>query len=138
MVRIILGVVAGFIAWSIMWVGTDQVLRNLSPEWYGAQQAGLETAMYNTTPFEVDSTILIISIFRSIIFSLMAGFLAAFVAGENRRSPLWLGLLLLVFGIFVQAFSWNYVPLWYNLIFLVLLVPMTVLGGRLKSASAAS
>ena len=133
MVRIVLGIVAGFIAWSVLWVGTDQVLRSASPEWYGAHQYGMEAAVFNTEPFEVDTNILLISLFRSIIFSIAAGFLAAFIAGENRRSPLWLGILLLAFGLFVQATVWNYIPLWYHLIFLALLVPMTVLGGRLKT-----
>ena len=136
MVRMVLAIAAGFIGWSILWVGSDQILRSLSPDWYGAHQYGLETAMFNTTPFPVDSTILAISIVRSIVISVMAGFLTAFIAGENRRAPLFLGVILLLFGIFVQATQWNYIPIWYHVIFLVLLVPMTVLGGRLKTASA--
>ncbi len=139
MVRIILAVIVGFLAWSILWVGTDSVLRSLSPDWYGAHQAGLESAMTNTTPFAVDSTILIISLIRSIIISLMAGFLTAVIAGENRRSTLWLGILLFLVGGFVQAMAWNYIPVWYHVLFLGLLIPSTILGGWLrKPASAAA
>ena len=136
MVKMVLAIAAGFIGWSILWVGSDQILRSLSPDWYGAHQYGLETAMFNTTPFPVDSTILMISIVRSIVISVMAGFLTAFIAGENRRAPLFLGVILLLFGAVVQATQWNYIPLWYHVIFLVLLVPMTVLGGRLKTVAA--
>ncbi|MBK9155498.1 MAG: hypothetical protein IPM25_15030 [Chloracidobacterium sp.] len=135
MVRIILGVVAGFIVWSILWVGSDQVLMNLSRDWYGAHQNGFETAMMNGQPFAVDTTILVLHIIRSIIFSLMAGFLAAFIANENRKAPLVLGILLLLFGLGVQVMVWNYLPVWYHVVFLGLLVPMTVVGGKLKSSA---
>lgn len=135
MIRIILGVVAGFIAWSIIWVGSDQVLMTLSKEWYGRHQFELEKALFNGTPFMADSTIMIIGLGRSIAASLMAGFLAAFVAKENSKTPLILGIVLLVVGVMVQAMVWSYQPLWYHLSFLILLIPVTVIGGRMKSAS---
>jgi hypothetical protein len=31
--------------------------------------------------------------------------------------------------------SWPYVPLWYHVVFTALLVPMTILGGRLKTTT---
>ncbi len=133
MVRIILGVIVGFIVWTILWVGSDQVLVNLFPEWYGAHDFEMQRAIDNQTAFTADSTILTIAIVRSIIFSLMSGFLAAVVSGENQKAPLFLGVLLLLFGLFVQAWAWSYFPIWYHLIFLALLVPMTVAGGRFKS-----
>jgi hypothetical protein len=132
MVRMILAVVVGFIAWSILWVGTDMFLGSISPEWYGAHQAGLATAMTNTMPYSVDSTILMIGIVRSLIISFIAGFLTAYIAGENIRPTLLLGILLLIVGILVQAMQWNYIPLWYHVIFLILLVPATVFGGMLR------
>ncbi|HMQ03790.1 MAG TPA: hypothetical protein PKD26_07730 [Pyrinomonadaceae bacterium] len=133
MVRIILGVIIGFTVWSILWIGSDQVLINLFRDWYGAHQFEMERAYYNQTPFTADSTILAISIVRSIIFSIMSGFLAAVVSGENQRAPLLLGILLLVFGLLVQISMWSLAPVWYHVIFLVLLVPMAVAGGRFKS-----
>ena len=132
MLRIILGVVVGFIAWSIVWVGSDQVLISLSPSWYGAHQLGFQAAMFNQQPFTPDTNILLMHLVRSVIVSIMAGFIAAVVAGENRRSPLALGVVLLLFGIGVQAMAWSYLPVWYHLIFLLLLIPMTILGGKLK------
>jgi len=134
MVRIILGVVAGFIVWSILWIGSDQVLITLSRDWYGAHQHGFENAIINGQAFAADTTILALHILRSIIFSLMAGFLAAFIANENRKAPLALGILLLLFGLMIQVMVWNYLPTWYHVVFLGLLVPMTVVGGRLKSS----
>ena len=133
MVRIILGVVVGFLVWAILWVGSDQVLINLFRSWYGAHQHSFETAMLNGTPFTPDNTILMMHLVRSVIISIMAGFLAAFIANENRKAPMALGIVLLLFGLMVQIMAWNYLPVWYHTIFLLLLVPVTMIGGRLRS-----
>ena len=132
MVRIILGVVAGFIAWSILWVGSDQVLTMLSPAWYGAHQLETEVAMANQTPFAADNTIMLIRLVSSVVFSVMSGYLAVAVSNEQTKTTLALGILLLVFGLFVQISFWNYMPVWFHILFLLLLVPMTILGGKLK------
>jgi len=135
MLKIVLGVVVGFVAWSILWVGSDQVLMMASPNWYGAHQLGFEKAVTNQEPFSADSTILIMHLFRNAIISIMSGFLAAFVAGENKKSPLGLGIILLIVGVLVEAMAWNYAPAWYHIVFVVLLVPMPIIGGKLKQAS---
>lgn len=136
MLKIVLGVIAGFVAWSILWVGSDQVLMMASPTWYGAHQLDFALAMANHDPFATDTTILAMHIVRAIIISIMSGFLAAFIAGENRRAPLILGVLLLLFGFMVQIITWSYQPVWYHIVFLALLIPMTLLGGNLKKSPA--
>ena len=138
MLKIVLGEIAGFVAWSILWVGSDQVLMTASANWYGAHQLGFEKAYTNGEPFTADTTILIMNLVRSVIISIMSGFLAAFIAGENRRAPLILGVILLLVGIAVEAAAWNYLPAWYHIVFILLLVPMTILGGKLKQAPAVS
>ena len=132
MLKIVLGVIAGFVAWSILWLGTDQVLIMASPGWYGAHQTGFEFAMGTQQPFTPDTTILIMHLVRAAIISIMSGFLAAFIAGENRKTPLILGVLLLAFGLMVEIMAWNYLPIWYHMVFLALLIPFTVLGGKIK------
>jgi hypothetical protein len=135
MLRVILGIVAGFIAWSILWIGSDQLLIMLSPAWYGAHQAAFEKAIFNKAEFTPDNTILIMRLVISVIISIMSGFLAAVIANGNRNAPLGLGILLLAFGLFVQVMIWNYMPVWYHVVFLALLIPMTILGGRLKKTA---
>ncbi len=135
MLKIILGVVAGFIAWTILWLGSDQLLISFSPGWYGAHQYAFQAAMVNATPFTPDNTILLMHLCRAAIITIMAGFLAAVVAGENRKAPLALGILLLLFGAGIQAMAWSYIPVWYHIIFLGLLVPFAILGGRMKQAA---
>jgi hypothetical protein len=138
MVRIILGVVVGFIVWSVVWLGSDQVLITMSKSWYGQHQFAIEDAKLNDAPFMADSTIVIIGLVRGLIASLMAGFIAAFIAGGNRKAPLILGFLLLVVGAAVEIYYWNYLPVWYHAIFLLLLIPMTVIGGKLTSKRVAA
>ena len=122
--KIILGVIAGFIVWTIIFVGGESALRAISPSLAAPENAA-----------SVDSAALLISyLIRSIIASILAGLTSALVAGENARTPLILGFVLLLVGLLVQIGSWSILPIWYHLTFLILLIPMTILGGKLKKS----
>lgn len=135
MVRIILGVIVGFIAWLILWVGSEQVLSMASPNWLGAHQTAFERATINREPFTPDSTILFLNLVRLSIVSILSGFLAAIIAGENKRSTIILGILLFAFGGYVTFVTWSLLPIWYHILLLALLIPMTILGGKPKKTS---
>jgi len=122
MLRIIIGVVVGFIVWSILWVGFDAVLRAV---WISYDES--------VKAMTFSSTMLVIPLILSAIVSIISGFVAALISKENSKSPLILGILLLIVGIFVQISAWDKIPLWYNLAFWTLLIPMTILGGRLRT-----
>ena len=65
----------------------------------------------------------------SVVASLVSGALCALIAKKTSRGPgLALALALLGTGIAVQASAWKFEPVWYHLTFLVLLVPITLLG----------
>jgi hypothetical protein len=136
MLRIILGVVAGFAVWSILWVGSDFLLTIVSPGWWGKNLTEMEAAVNNRTAFMIDSAILVCSLLRSVVCSLLAGFIAASIARENSRSTLILGVLLLAFGIYVQSIFWHVAPLWYHFLFLFLLMPVTIIGGKMRKPAA--
>ncbi|HEX6732615.1 MAG TPA: hypothetical protein VF074_21535 [Pyrinomonadaceae bacterium] len=135
MVRIFLGVIAGFIAWLIAWLGSEKILSAIWPEWFGAHQLAFQAAIEHGEQFTADSTILLIHIVLGSIVSVMAGFLAALIAGENKRAPLVLGFLLLAVGLLKVVMSWPYVPIWYHVIFTAVLLPMTIMGGKLKTTA---
>ena len=135
MTRIVLGVIAGFLAWSIAWFGGETLLSAMWPEGFGAHQAAFQAAIEQGGQFTADTTLLLTHIVLGSIVSVMSGFLAALIAGENKRAPLVLGFLLLALGLLKAVLSWPYVPLWYHVIFTALLVPMTILGGKLRRAS---
>ena len=121
MLKIILGVIIGFVIWSILWVGSAALMAALIPDYAEAMES-----------MKFDSMWLIIAIVRSVIFSILSGFIAVLISKEFSKTTLGLGVLLLLFGIFVQVSVWNVFPVWYHLIFLALLIPMTVFGGKLR------
>ena len=130
MLRIVLGVIAGFIAWLIVWVASEKIISAVWPA-FGVHQKAFEEAIKNGGPFTADNGALLIHIVLGSIVSLAVGSLAALIAGENSRAPLIVGILLLAMGIFKAVMSWQYVPIWYHIIFTAILLPMAILGGRL-------
>lgn len=131
MLRMILAIIAGFIIWSILWVGSDAVFGIISPDW-GKKSEDFRKAAESGLPYTIENSVLIILLIKSFIVSIISGFVTALIARENFKSIIGLGILLLVFGIFVQSAYWNYMPLWYHIPFLLMLIPMTILGGKLK------
>lgn len=119
MVRAILGVSLGFVVWSIIWVGG---------------YAGLSAAMPERFPPEgplrdVAGLLTILGV--SVVCSLSAGAAAGSIA-RSSKAILVLAALLLLVGIAVQASVWSLMPAWYHAAFLVLIVPTTIVGGRIS------
>jgi hypothetical protein len=132
MVRIILGIIVGFVVWTILWLGSEQTLSILSPGWWGAHQLAFERATVNGEPFTADTTILIINVLRGAIITVISGFVAALIAAENKLSTVILGILLLAFGLFVVVMTWSMIPVWYHVLFSAMLIPLTIVGGRMR------
>jgi hypothetical protein len=131
MARIVVGIIAGFFAWVIAWVGSEKILSAIWPEGFGAHQRAFQAAIENGGSFTADTMLLLMHIVLGSIVSAMSGFLAALIAGESTRAPLVLGFLLVAFGLLKVVLSWPYVPIWYHVIFTALLIPMTILGSKM-------
>jgi len=131
MLRIVLGVVAGFFAWVMVWVGVEKVLSAILPEWYGAPQLAFQEAIEKGGQFTAETRLLLSHIVIGSIVSVMSGSLAALIARENARAPLVVGILLLAVGLLKAVMSWPYVPIWYHVIFTAILLPMAIVGGKL-------
>jgi len=128
MIRIVLGAIAGFFAWMIVWVGSEKILSAIWPVGFGVHQRAFEEAIKNGGQFTANTTLLLIQIVLGSIVSAMSGFVAALIAGENVRAPLVLGFLLVALGLLKVVMSWPYVPIWHHVIFTALLLPMTIMG----------
>jgi hypothetical protein len=135
MIRIVLGVVAGFFAWVIAWFGSEKILSSIWPEGFGVHQRAFEEAVKNGGQFTANTRLLLIHIVLGSIVSVLSGFLAALIAGENSRAPLVLGFVLLALGLLKAVMSWPYVPIWYHILFTALLLPMAIMGGKLLRAT---
>lgn len=84
MLRITVGVVAGFIAWLIVWVGSEKGLSAIWPA-FGVHQRAFEEVVKNGGQFTADTTMLLTHIAVGSVVSVMAGALAALIAGDNTR-----------------------------------------------------
>ena len=123
--RIVSGVVVGAVVWAVLWILGNKVGQASFPHLLAANQ-----------PVTAASALLGL-IAYSVILSVLAGFLAVRVAGRYGQPALWtLALLQLAFGIFAEVSYWSLAPVWYHLVFLALIVPATVFGGRLRSEGA--
>ena len=130
MLRIVLGVIAGFIGWIIVWFASEKILSAIWPA-FGVHQKAFEDVLKNGGSFTAETGPLLTHIVVGSIVSVMAGWLAALIAGENSRAPMIVGCLLLAMGIAKAVMSWQYVPIWYHVIFTAILLPMAIVGGRL-------
>lgn len=119
-----LAVVAGYVLWSMLWLGLNQVLLIL----------GVLTP--STTEPLTSATPLLLLLVGSVLLSLVSGYVAARIAGSAwALCVIVLGVMLLLTGIFVEIQVWYRIPLWYHVSFLVLLIPMTFLGARMRARS---
>jgi len=119
-----LAVIAGYVLWSILWLGLNQSLLML----------GILTPS-STEPLTSAKPLLLLLV-GSVLWSLASGYVTARIAGSAwAPCAITLGVLLLLTGVFVEIQVWYRVPLWYHLSFLVLLVPMTLLGARMRARS---
>jgi hypothetical protein len=136
--RIVLAIVAGFFAWLIVWFGSEMALSAIWPNSYGAQQRAFQAAIENSANapgFKAETSFLLTHIVCASIASLIAGFLAALIARENKRAPIILGLLLLALSLLKAIWTWPLVPTWYHIAFTAVLFLMPILGGRLNTAA---
>ena len=130
MVRIILGVIGGFICWMVLFIGIEKIISAVWPA-FGINQKAFEEAIKKDGQFTADTIMLLTQLVFGTIVSVMAGAIAAWIAGENLMAPLFAGILLLLMGIAKAAMSWQYVPIWYHVVFTAMLLPLAVVGGKL-------
>lgn len=123
MMRSILAVIAGSAAWMLTALGTDTVLRNFAPAWFG------ENGKVESVP------VLLLMMFYSLFFSVLGGYITALIAGRKEiKHALILGVLQFVMGFMATVQFYETAPLWYHVLFLTLLIPANLLGGQLRVA----
>lgn len=111
---------AGFVLWTVLWLGTNAATVAALPDAFAEDGS--------TT----NAGVLALFLALSVVFSVVSGWLAVRLArGSSTQPASILGVLLLLVGIGVQASVWSLLPIWYHLIFLAMLFPAAVFGGRL-------
>ncbi len=119
MIRAILGVIAGYAAWTILWLGGNALLFGEASRVIGEGQAFTAAGP------------LVGVIVLSVVCSIVAGLTAAKIAKSRAAGAvIVMALLLLATGVGVQLGVWSLMPVWYHLAFLVLIIPVTIASGR--------
>jgi hypothetical protein len=123
--RIALAIATGFILWfAVATVG------NLAIRWLLPGYAEVEKAM------TFSLAMLAARLAVGGVASLAAGALCVVAGGGARAAVYLLAVLLLVLFVPVHVGLWARFPMWYHVIFLGTLVPLVVLGARLRGPRA--
>lgn len=122
MARAILSVIAGYIVWTVIWLAGGAALAAAFPD------QPTEQGVYDS------AALLAITLVLSLLCSIVAGLTCGRIARGRPVPPIVLGVLLLLTGIGVQASVWSIMPIWYHIPFLILLLPVTLVGARLAGS----
>lgn len=121
------GIVAGFLLWTVLWLGFASLM-----------QAGFPDIIHPEQPL-THTGVLLGYVGYSVLISILAGFVCAAIRRESPMKTVWVfAFIQLLVGIGFETSYWDMTPVWYHLVFLALLVPATVWGGRLKAGRAAA
>lgn len=115
-----MAVLVGMVVWTVLWMSGTAGTAALFPDDIVEGQALTDTG------------ILVWFIALGSALSVLAGYLTARLAPEKPMRLVWiLAVIQLALGLYFELTYWDLMPVWYHLAFLALVVPMTVLGGRL-------
>jgi hypothetical protein len=124
MAKAILGVVAGLVAFVMVAAVAGFIMRAAWPDY-----ARVADAMTFTLPMMCARLLI------GAAATFAAGFVTVFIAPPSRLVRLMPGILLLALFIPQHVMLWEKFPVWYHLMFLLSLMPLTYVGGmRIKSA----
>ena len=126
MKRAIVGVLAGLVAWFVVATVLNLALRLTWVDYAAAEK-----------PMTFTLAMLAARLGTGAIASLCAGFAAAWIANGSGAPVKVLAALLLLLFLPVHYGLWDRFPVWYHVVFLASLVPLTLLGASLKAKSAA-
>ena len=119
--RAIVAVVVAWVLWSILWVGMNTGAQALLP------------GLVDPSRRLDHPGVLSFYVVWSVVASVSAGYICASIGKTFAMKAVWtLAIVQLLIGIAIEASLWEMVPVWYHLVFLALLVPAPVWGGRLS------
>ncbi len=118
MLKIVKAVALGFFVWTVLWLSSNTLLQQAFPAWYTVEGSTI-------TLFP-----LMIGLVNTFFFSVLAGYLS--VKLSNHLKAAWiLGLIQVLVAVLVSILLFETVPLWYHVVFLLLLLPAHLLGGQI-------
>jgi hypothetical protein len=122
--RKVLAVAAGLAVWVLIVILAIVIIRQVWPAYVSAAE---------TMAFTLSMKLARLAI--SAVASVAAGWVAAISSRRSLGASLAPGILLLVAFVPQHVRLWDRFPLWYHLVFLASLVPLSYLGGKLGGAA---
>ncbi len=114
--KIVGAVVVGVVVWGLLWTFGTQAM---APD------------LVSGAPIEGTGLLLGFVIYSGVL-SVATGWLTTLIVGANPMPAVWaLGGVNFLIGVFVQSSAWSLFPIWYHVLFLGLVIPATLLGGRM-------
>ena len=120
--KAVLAVIAGLAVWVAIVIVAAMIMRSSWPAY-----ASVAEAMTFSLPM------LLARLSIGAVATLAAGWVTTAITSRSLLVTLLPGVLLLVAFIPQHIALWNAFPVWYHFTFLVSLVPLTYLGGRINS-----
>ena len=106
-------------------LGGDAVFRAVAPQGFDAQGHALGSRTF------------VISLIYVAVFQCIGGYITARLAiVKSLNHALWLGLFILALNLVYVALTWGEAPAWYQIASLSIVVPMTLLGGKIRELQA--
>jgi len=123
MIRTVLSVVAGVIAWAVIVTAINYAMRHAWPEY-----AAVEKAMNFTLPM------MLARLVESTVALIIASVVTVRVAPVSRAAPWAFGILMLAFFAPFHYTIWAKFPVWYHTYFLASLIVVPVLVASVMRA----
>ena len=126
MLKNIASVIVGYALWTTIFLGGGTGVRVARPD------------VYDENGLTSDTASLVMVLLISVVASLAAGWVAGKIASP-AKAGICVAILagcLLATGVPVQLTAGSTLPVWYNALFLTLLVPATIVGGKLARSNA--
>ena len=123
MLRSVLSVIAGSVAWTVLALGTNVVVMSLFPHLVSPR-------------YRVESApLLALMLCYALAYSVLGGYVTATLARRREVAHAFaLGLLQLALGSVATYVNWETAPAWFHVALLALVVPANVFGGWLRAA----
>ena len=115
-------VIAALVTWFLVATVLNLALRAWWPHYHEAESA-----------FNFTFAMKLVRLVLGAISSLGAGFVAAWIGKVRMRAAMLTGVVLLALFVPGHYRIWDKFPVWYHLIFLVSLLPLTLLGAALNN-----
>ena len=125
--RIILGVIAGLVVWTVVVTACDVAMRKLWLDY-----ALVEKSLVFTLAMKIAR------LSESAVSSLVSGYAVALVTRDRIRWPLVTGALILAMFLPSHISIWHKFPVWYHLTFFTSLVLLSLAGGLLRRPTGIS